>query len=294
MVGRKARYALILLFLSTLVARAQYDTTAVKRFTTAAVGAEVAALSGLYFLWFTDYPQSGFHFINDSRQWEQVDKLGHAFSTYQITHLTHYVYRHFGMDRKRAVFRSVLLSTSFITAVEVMDGFSAEWGFSISDFGANLSGVALFAGQSMLWDEQRIQLKFSYFPTDYAELRPNVLGSNAIESLLKDYNGQTYWLSSSPNRFGWESWPDWLMLSVGYGADGMIAGSRTDGNQLTYPNITRQRQVYLSLDVDLTQIKTRQKWLNAFFDALGVLKVPAPTLQWNSGTGTLRFYPIYF
>jgi len=294
MAGCKTRYAVVFFLITTFVATAQYDTTAVKRFTTAAVGAEVAGLTGLYFLWYADYPQSGFHFIDDSRQWEQVDKLGHSFSTYQITRLTHNVYRYYGMERNPALIRSILLSTSFITAVEVMDGFSAEWGFSVSDFSSNLAGVALFAGQSLLWDEQRIQMKFSYFPTDYAQQRPNVLGSNAVESLLKDYNGQTYWLSSSPHSFGWDKWPDWLMLSVGYGADGMLAGSRTDANQLMHPDLIRQRQFYFSLDVDLSQIKTRQKWLNTFFDALGVLKVPAPTIQWNSGSGNIRVYPIYF
>ena len=294
MVGCKARYAIIVILLASQVGRAQYDTAAVKRFTTAVVSAEVAALSGLYFLWFADYPQSGFHFINDSRQWEQVDKFGHAFSTYQVTRLTNDVYRHYGVERNSALKRSALLSASFITAVEIMDGFSAGWGFSVSDLGANLSGIALFAGQDVLWGEQRIQLKFSYSPTDYASMRPDVLGSNAIESLLKDYNGQTYWLSSSPHSFGWEKWPKWLMVSAGYGADGMIAGSRLDNQQTSYPEVTRQRQLYFSLDVDLTQIKTRQRWLNTLFDALGVLKVPAPTLMWNSGTGTVRLYPIYF
>jgi hypothetical protein len=61
----------------------------------------------------------------------------------------------------------------------------------LPDIIANASGTALF----VLWKEQRITPKFSFHTTQYAQYRPNVLGSSLAEQMLKDYNGQTYWLS---------------------------------------------------------------------------------------------------
>jgi len=39
---------------------------------------------GLNQLWYADYPRSNFKTINDSREWLQMDKLGHVFSSYQL------------------------------------------------------------------------------------------------------------------------------------------------------------------------------------------------------------------
>ena len=47
------------------------------------------------------------------------------------------------------------------STVEVMDGFSAEWGFSWSDMAANAIGMGTFVAQEAIWDEQRIILKIS-------------------------------------------------------------------------------------------------------------------------------------
>jgi hypothetical protein len=62
-------------------------------------------------------------------------------------------------------------------------------------------GTALFVSQELLWKEQRITPKFSFHTTQYAQYRPNVLGSSLAEQMLKDYNGQTYWLSVNLHSF---------------------------------------------------------------------------------------------
>jgi hypothetical protein len=67
------------------------------------------------------------------------------------------------------------------------------------DIIANASGTALFVSQELLWKEQRITPKFH--TTQYAQYRPNVLGSSLAEQMLKDYNGQTYWLSVNLHSF---------------------------------------------------------------------------------------------
>jgi hypothetical protein len=45
--------------------------------------------------------------------------------------------------------------------------------------------------------------------------------------MLKDYNGQTYWLSVNlhiPSPKAQKT--QWLNLAIGYGADGMITGRK--------------------------------------------------------------------
>ena len=99
------------------------------------------------------------------------------------------------MSKKNAIWYGGLTGSFFLTIIEVLDGFSKEWGASFGDLLANSAGAFLAIGQALRWDEQRIQLKYSYFPSEWAEYNPSQLGSGNIERALKDYNGQSYWLS---------------------------------------------------------------------------------------------------
>jgi hypothetical protein len=153
--------------------------------------------------------------------------------------------------------------------------------------------------QEALWREQRFRLKFSYAESGLAKYNPSLLGDNTYSRLLKDYNGQTYWLSFNPFSFSKKEqkyFPGWLSLSLGYSAYGMLGGHSntvlamdSKGNVLKYE---RERRFYLSLDVDLTKIKTRSKVLKRLFEALNILKFPAPALELSHGKA--RFYYIYY
>ncbi|RYG45893.1 MAG: DUF2279 domain-containing protein, partial [Chitinophagaceae bacterium] len=50
---------------------------------------EAAIAAGAYLalnqLWYNDYEKSDFHIIDDSNEWLQVDKAGHAFSAYHLS-----------------------------------------------------------------------------------------------------------------------------------------------------------------------------------------------------------------
>jgi hypothetical protein len=113
---------------------------------------------------------------------------------------------------------------AFLTAVEVLDGFSSEWGASSGD-NCKCFGTALFVSQELLWKEQRITPKFSFHTTQYAQYRPNVLGSSLAEQMLKDYNGQTYWLSVNLHSFYKGSKSLNGLIAIGYGANGMLTGN---------------------------------------------------------------------
>ncbi len=250
-------------------------------------------LIGLHQLWYADYEQSDFHTINDSKEWLQMDKIGHVFSSYQLGKVGANALNWSGASKKEQLLYGATLGFTFLTAVEVFDGFSKEWGFSWGDMLANASGTGLYIGQDLLWEEQRITLKYSFHQTKYARLRPDKLGDGFLEEVLKDYNGQTYWLSFNVHSFiKYDHIPKWLNLALGYGADGMVFANSEPDNIFSASK-NRNRQFYLSLDIDLSRIETQSHVLRSVFDVLNVIKVPFPALEFTDKNG-IKFHGIYF
>lgn len=240
------------------------------------------SLVGLHQLWYADYPKSKFHTVNDSNEWLQMDKMGHVFSAYQMGRLGANTLNWSGVDKKDQLLYGATLGFGFLTAVEVFDGFSKEWGFSWGDILANATGTGLYIGQELLWNEQRITLKFSFHQTAFAPQNPEKLGDGFLEEILKDYNGQTYWLNFNLHSFfRGNNLPEWLDLSLGYSGQGMIGSSQVIDNQLLKTNESF-RQYYLSFDINLSKIKVKNsRFLTSLFDVLNVIKVPFPTLEFS-------------
>nr|WP_295336769.1 DUF2279 domain-containing protein [Flavobacterium sp.] len=253
-----------------------------------------AALVGLNQVWYADYPKSNFHFINDNAEWLQMDKAGHVFSAYHLGSLGANAMKWAGANQKSQLLYGATLGLAFLTTVEVFDGYSANWGASLGDVAANVSGTALYVSQELLWQEQRIVPKFSFHTTPYAAARPEVLGSSLQEQILKDYNGQTYWLSFNIHSFAPKSKvPKWLNVAIGYGAEGMITGDDAFVNTIFLPESKRYRQFYLSLDVDLTKIETKSHFLKTILTICNTIKIPAPTFE-IKGLGGSKWHFVYF
>ena len=247
------------------------------------------ALVTLNQLWYADYPRSSFHFINDNAEWLQMDKLGHMTVSYYWGVAGIKAYEWAGMKRKNAMWYGGLTGTFFLTAIEVLDGQSTEWGASSGDLLANTTGSLIAIAQALKWNEQRIQLKYSYSPSEWANTNPEQLGANHLQRTLKDYNGQSYWLSFNlKSLFDIKSinFPQWLNFALGHGADGMISAYQKENDS------QRKRQFLLSLDVDLTRVKTKSKILNTVLHSFGFIKFPMPTLELRNGK--LYTHPIYF
>ena len=262
------------------------------------------AMIGLYNAWYKDYPQTGFHTFNDWPEWKQVDKVGHLYSAYAESYGSMELWRWTGIDRKKRIWIGGMSGAFYQTVIEVLDGFSAGWGWSWTDFGANIVGSGALVAQELAWDEQRIRLKFSFHRKKYDDpalnLRSDVLfGKSSAERFLKDYNGQAYWASINLRSFFPKSKiPRWLSVSVGYGADGMFGGTENiakdkDGNIIfNRTDIKRYRQWYLSPDIDLGKIKTRSGILKLLLGALNAFKFPMPALELSNGK--LKGHLLYF
>lgn len=244
------------------------------------------SMIGLNELWYKDYPRSSFHFFDDNQEWMQMDKCGHLTTAYYIGRVGIDMMKWSGVERKKAIWYGGMVGSVYQSTIEVLDGFSSEWGFSLGDFTANTLGSLMVVGQQLAWNDQRMVLKFSFQPSVYAPYRPNVLGKDLQENILKDYNGQTYWLSVNPAAFMSHQtrFPKWLNIAVGYGAEGMTGAF---ANPLyidasgTPVNFERYRQFYLSFDIDLTRIKSKSTLLNTIFNTIGFIKIPAPSLEFS-------------
>lgn len=250
----------------------------------------LGSVYGLSKSWYKN-PLTNFHFRDDRQVWLQMDKAGHLFTAYQISRYTAEIYRSTGISRRQRILYGALSGFVFQTPIELLDGFSPDYGFSVSDVLANLAGSVLFAGQMLAWDELCIIPKFSGHFTGYAEMRPALLGRSGAERMLKDYNGQTYWLSVSPRSFLKGSrWPAWLCISVGYGIENMVAAEPGKSRGMGYDPY---RQYYLSLDVDLARLPIRNRFLRTMATVLNSVKIPAPAVEFAGREG-IRFRPFYF
>lgn len=252
-----------------------------------------AVMAGLYATWYKNYPQSKFHVFNDFPEWKQVDKLGHAYSAYASGKASMELWRWSGLERKKRIWIGGLSGAAYQTIIEVLDGFSSEWGWSWGDIGANFAGSSLLIAQELAWDEQRIQFKWSFHRKHYTDAALNersnvVFGNSTAERILKDYNGQTYWLSAGVHAFfPHSSVPRWLQVSIGTGAEGMFGarqniGKDASGNiNFNRSDIQRYRQWYLAPDIDLTKIKTNRKAVKLGLMILNILKFPTPSLEYS-------------
>lgn len=252
---------------------------------------------GLNYLWYKKFPHSKFHLFNDNAEWLSMDKVGHATTAYNIAAIESDIFHWAGVKRVPAAAIGSLTALGFMTMIEILDGHSAKWGFSMGDMLANLSGCLLYQGQQWMWNEQRVSLKFSWHYSMFAKYYPQELGSNWRERILKDYNGQTYWLSFNIGSFlsSKSDFPKWLNASVGYGADGMI-GARENPkeiNGLQIPEFKRYRQFYFSFDTDLYRINKTSDFVDMLLKFNRTLKMPSPTLEWNKIDG-VKWHWMYY
>jgi uncharacterized protein YfiM (DUF2279 family) len=283
-----------------------------------------ASLVGLYQAWYSEYPLGKFHTFNDLREWNQMDKMGHALMSYQESRWGFGLATWMGVRPKRATWAGFAGAQLIQTSLETFDGFSEQWGWSWSDVGFNTLGSGLFVAQQLGWNEQRISLKLSALPVRYAQnpiypVQPSgslistslqqradaLYGKGPANLVLKNYNALVVWASVNPRAFLGERavWcPRWLNLALGMGADNLFAGFgyRWQADKaclgedcLTYQldpaQYPRTRQFFLSPDIDLTRIPVKNRFLKTLLFTANIFKFPAPALEW-SNRGKVRWH----
>lgn len=255
------------------------------------VGLYAISVTGLYFFWYKKARLNKFHWFDDRKEWNQIDKAGHIYGGYFQTVWGYELLRWCGLSNKQSAVIAAMLGISIQSSIEIMDGYSSKWGASYSDLGANFTGAFIAAAQYWMWEEQRIMLKSSYEGGDYpkgelGERSEELFGTDSIGRRLKDYNHITLWVSVNPSKFHPGIYPDWLCYSVGYSAENLYGGFENkwtdkDGNKHDRTDLPRMRVLNFSLDADLPKLSNGNKAELAVFKMMNIFKVPFPRYQYK-------------
>ena len=241
------------------------------------------AITYLKYEWYHDKKRVPFHFYNDFKGWNQVDKFGHFYASYLESNIGYSLLKKFKFSEKKSLYFGGFQGLILETPIEFFDAYYQGWGFSLSDMVANSFGSLFFILQQKFFGKQLIKPKLSFSKSIYAKDANGLLGKdNLLSQFVYDYNGYTYWFSFSPNSiFKLSRIPKWLNFALGYGANGMLGEFE---NKLIYrgvelPNYKRYRQFYFSLDIDLSKIQSNSKFLKKVFNIISYIKIPMPTIE---------------
>ena len=221
--------------------------------------------------------KSDFHVINDwwGAYAMEVDKFAHAYAGQCMTRIAAQAYGWTGMTRRQALFWGGVTSLATLTQVELLDGFTAKYGFSTADYAANIAGAFLPLAQDIWQPLQLVTFKMSYHTARFEK--------GTAPNLLEDYNRQTYWLTLDVNgllpRPARRYWPDWLQVAAGCGVNHAFEANR-------------EREYYLALDVDPTRLPLGDGPLASFLAPFHYLHLPAPAIRFR-GDGT-KLFALYF
>lgn len=245
-----------------------------------------ASVVALNELWYSNSEKQPFQFFNDNKEWKQLDKFGHFYSAYYLSYGASRSLLWCDVEKRKADLWGAAAGFLILLPIEIMDGFSADYGASAGDLLANSLGAGFYLSQSLLWNEIRLHPKFSFQRTDYPKLREDeLLGNGPISEMVKDYNGQTYWLSVDISAF--TKFPRWLNIAIGYGAHNMVYANDTENSAAGY---NAYRQFYLGIDFDVTHLKSKSKTINTLLFLVNMIKLPAPAVEFSSKGTTFRMF----
>jgi Predicted periplasmic lipoprotein (DUF2279) len=234
-------------------------------------------------MWYGRGEHTAWHWFDDRAEWHQMDKVGHAYSAFHFSRFAHALLRWVGVPEAKARQWAAGLGFGAYAPVELLDGFAHAYGASWSDLVANAAGSGLhYAQASLAPDHAWLKPKYSFWPSPFAPLRPQLLGQNLAEQVFKDYNGQTYWLSLAPSpdlAKAWQAHLPWLRVAVGYGATGMVYAR--EAQNLAHGHQSRRRFL-VGLDIDFGFL--RQKLAPApgtevLISLLELYRLPAPSVE---------------
>lgn len=224
--------------------------------------------------WWGD--RAEFHFKNDWDGVLQIDKAGHAFSGYMMSYGLSEGLMGAGVSWRTATVAGSALGLIYQTYIELEDGFSENWGFSMSDMVANTVGAGYYLAQHYIPALQSFTPKYQYIPAAW-------IGASRLSTTwIDDYNSSTFWMAIDVHNLlpasARESWPAWLGLALGYGVD--IDESR------------RERRYIVALDYDLTRILPEGGHLwNWFRQTLNYIKLPAPAVEFSPSPKFMLMFP---
>jgi hypothetical protein len=241
-----------------------------------------------------------FHVEEDAQYTMYLDKAGHFFGTYMASYVFSEALMTSGLSYDAASVWGGALGLAYTGYVEVLDGYSVDFGFSPSDFYADIAGASFFVAQHYFPVLQNFTPKFMYAkPSWHGEI-------NRVDadSFIDDYSSQIFFMSMNVHNLLPDNmkkyWPEWLELSVGYAVFSICA----PGNDCTKcnGNISEPRTEYMwgnqkliiSLDYNLAKIlPDGPPWWNWLRQSMNMFKLPSLEIGRHS-THFRLLYPFQF
>ena len=242
---------------------------------------------------------SKFRIIEDAKYSIYIDKPGHAYGSYIISYIFREALVSSGFSWNSSNNIGAALGLGYSTYIEILDGFGENWGFSPSDWYADLVGAAFFAAQNYVPFLQNFSPKFMYFPAEWFGHTSRI----PHDLMNDDYASQTFFLSINvynllPEKIK-KYYPEWLELSIGYAVRNILAANSEAGKDKVpcsecislEPNNYGSPRLILSLDYNLVKLLPDGcNFWNWCKQSLNLFKLPSPALEIGKVT---RFYLLF-
>ena len=240
--------------------------------------------------WWDD-DDSHFHFENDFDYALNLDKLGHFAAGVALGEGFYEGYRWAGATEFQSYLFAGLSAMMTHIAIDVKDGYSPEWGFSIFDVLSGTLGGFLPMAERYIPLFKYVDLKWSYWINSRAYYDQGKHdGKNHTEIFTDDYVNQTFWASFKPYRLlpagARRFYPSWLAIAAGLSIDEGVFIKDYEG--------TPHREVYIALDYDLEAFRPQSRMARTLIKWLNYFKFPAPAVQVYPEFHWFMLYPIKF
>ena len=233
-----------------------------------------------------DNDSSHFHFENDFDYALNLDKFGHFAAGVILGESFYEGYRWAGLSEFRSYLFAGLSAMATHIAIDVKDGYSPAWGFSIFDVLSGSLGGFLPMAERYVPVFKYVDLKWSYWINSTAYYDKNHHRGEAV--FTDDYPNQTFWASFKPYRLlpsaARKYYPSWLAIAAGISVDDAIIKNKGHAH----------REAYIALDYDLEAFRPQSRWARTLIKYLNYFKLPAPAIQVYPKFNWFLLYPIEF
>ena len=245
-----------------------------------------------------------FKIAEDMYQEIYLDKFGHFYGGYLDSYLAREALLASGFSDRAANIWGSVLGLSYQAYIEILDGYGEHWGFSPSDFYADVLGASFFLAQHYVPYLQNISPKFIYVPGSWT----GDADRKGSQMFMDNYSSQVFFFSFNLGNMLPESWaehyPKWLQPCVGYRVKNLNQDfarphqmpEKFLGRSSNLPpkGIVRgDCKFLLSADVDLVKLlPDGPPFWNWLKQGLNLVKLPTPTIEFGEGMKP-KFYLFY-
>ena len=236
-----------------------------------------------------DNDSSHFHFENDFDYALNLDKFGHFAAGVILGESFYEGYRWAGLSEFKSYLFAGLSAMATHIAIDVKDGYSPAWGFSIFDVLSGTLGGFLPMAERYVPVFKYVDLKWSYWINTTYYYDKTTHRGEAI--FTDDYVNQTFWASFKPYRLlpsvVQKYYPSWLAFAAGLSINEKAMDFHAD-------DADRRREVYLAIDYDLEAFRPQSRLARSLIKYLNYFKLPAPAIQVYPEFHWFLLYPIKF